>query len=118
MKRPSGQLVEASLGNLRDGSERGPMSVVDRRQRLVVRDAIRARLLGVGMGRRLLGRRHTSLALFACRRDASGGGFGGHSNEILKPLLDCEQLTQPLVSRFVDVGSRHLGARMSFRAEV
>jgi hypothetical protein len=99
MKRPPGQLVEASLRNLRDGSERGLMSVVDRRQRLVVCDAIRARLLDFGSGRRLLGRRHTSLALLTRRRDALGSGFGGHSNEILQPLLDCEQLPQPLVSR-------------------
>lgn len=94
------------------------MSVVDRSQCLVVRDAIRQRLLDIGSGRRLLGCRHTSLALFTRRRDALGGGLAGHSNESLQSLLDRKQLTQPLVSRFVDVRSRHLGARMSFRAEV
>lgn len=103
MKRPSGQLVEADIRDLCDSGECGPMSAFDRGEGLVVSDALGARAVVIGPSRRLTRCGETTLPGVTRRGDAASGVVGSDPDEVLQPLLDSEQLSQPLVGRFVDL---------------
>ena len=65
------------------------------------------RAVGVGPRRRLTRFFHSPLALGTSGGDPSGSIILGGSNESPQPLLDSEQLAQPLIVRLVDGGFSH-----------
>jgi hypothetical protein len=110
MKRPSGQLVEADVGDLCDSAECGPMSAFDRGEGLVVSDALGARPVVIGRRRRLTRCGETALPGVTRRGDAASGVVGSDPDQVLQPLLDREQLSQPPVGWFVDLKSSITGS--------